>query len=145
MAVAAASIAALISLAYSAVSARGGAAPARAGALSTSRADDQNTATAQANDPAERLDAEFITIRPSGFEPAEVTRTDGRFLLMFENRSGLEDLSLSIHRQHGGPFQETRLSKHLLDWRGVVTLPPGRYVVTEAEHPDWRCQITIGN
>src|SRR5688572_29623754 len=34
------------------------------------------------------VETELITLRPNGFEPAEVTRPAGEFILMVENRSG---------------------------------------------------------
>jgi hypothetical protein len=146
LSLAAASAAALFFFVYPAVSARHGAAqetdqtPPEPPA-----ADGAHAAEPQGNGPADRLDAELITARPNGFEPSEITRADGRFLLMLENRSGIEDLSLKILRQNGERLHETRLSDKLLDWRGMVNLPPGHYVLTESKHPAWRCQLVIGN
>jgi hypothetical protein len=102
-------------------------------------------ATTQGNNPAERLDVALITIRPTGFEPTEITRTNGRFLLVVENRSGLEELHLNVTRQQGEHVSDAHFSRHLLDWRGLITLPPGQYVITEANRPAWHCRITVNN
>lgn len=102
-------------------------------------------ATTQGNNPVERLDVELITIRPTGFEPIEITRSTGRFLLVVENRSGFEELHLDVARQHGEHVSDAHFSGHLLDWRGIITLPPGQYLVTEANRPAWHCRITVNN
>src|SRR6266508_4488481 len=38
-----------------------------------------------------RIESELITITPRGFEPKEITRPTGEFLLVINNRSGLEE------------------------------------------------------
>jgi hypothetical protein len=86
----------------------------------------------------------LITIRPEKFEPAEITRqVSGQFLLAIENRSGIEDLDLKLSKQGGEVVREIHFSSRLLDWRGVVDLAPGQYVITEAKHSAWGCRITV--
>jgi hypothetical protein len=36
-----------------------------------------------------------------------------------------------------------RDTKGRREWRQLVTLPPGSYALTEADHPGWVCRITI--
>jgi hypothetical protein len=100
-------------------------------------------APAQSISSQERLEAEIITIRPTGFEPKEINRREGRFLLTVENRSGLEEVSLRLDREAGSRQREARVRRNKLDWREIVNLPPGRYTLTEADHPDWICHIII--
>lgn len=103
------------------------------------------TIAAPPADPA-RLESEHITIRPSGFEPAEITRPAGRILLSVNDRSGLDSLDLRLNVENVRRLFEARVprdTKGRHEWRQVVTLPPGRYVLTEAGHPDWVCRITI--
>ena len=85
---------ALALLAVSAAWARGRLTPAThdQAAVAPSAANAPGPAALQGNDPEGRLEVELITVRPDGFEPAEIIRADGRFLLAVENRSGLEDL-----------------------------------------------------
>ena len=90
-----------------------------------------------------RLEAELITITPGGFEPGEITRPAGRFLLAIDNRSGLEDISLSLVRAAGSKLREQRVSRSKASWREVVDLTPGTFALTEANHPGWICRITI--
>jgi hypothetical protein len=63
---------------------------------------------------------------------------------MEHNRSGLQDdLTFRLDRVGGNRLHEARLPKGRLGWRQLVDLPPGRYAVTEADHPDWVCSVTI--
>jgi hypothetical protein len=91
----------------------------------------------------QRVEAELITLTPSGFEPSEINRTEGRFLLAVDNRSGIREITLRLERENGGRLQEIRLPIGKLDWRHWVDLPPGRYILAEAGHSEWICSITI--
>ena len=93
--------------------------------------------------PQEALQAEIITIRETGFDPQQLTRPHGRFILMVENRSGLGDVELQLNRQTGNSLHAVHVSKEQLDWHDEIDLGPGNYVLTEANHPEWSCQITI--
>lgn len=90
-----------------------------------------------------RVEAEVITIRPSGFDPAEITRPRGRFYLVVENRSGTHDLDLRLSREAGLGLAGVRIPRGRLRWRDALDLPPGTYVLTEAGHPGWACRLTI--
>lgn len=92
------------------------------------------------NEPDE---GEVITIRPRGFDPPEIVRTHGRFTLMVENRSGVEEVSLRLDREAGSRLHNVRVERKQLDWRQGVDLPPGTYILTEENHPEWVCRITI--
>lgn len=90
-----------------------------------------------------RMEAEIITITPLGFEPLEIMRPAGRFILVVDNRSGLDDVTLRLDLETGQRQQEVRIPREHPDWDSVVDLHPGTYLVTEASHPDWLCRITI--
>jgi hypothetical protein len=98
-----------------------------------------NGSQARSNESAE---VEQIDLRPSGFEPSEITRPSGRFLLGVNNRTGLTDLSLTLVHESGRSAASKRLSR-VKTWREVLDLHPGRYVLREATHRDWLCRITI--
>jgi hypothetical protein len=89
------------------------------------------------------FESELITITPHGFEPQEITRPQGRFLLMIDNRSGLATTSLSLTREAGPQTQEMRVPRESPNWSDIVDLPAGRYLLTETDHPRWSCQFTI--
>ena len=90
-----------------------------------------------------RVEAELITIEPHGFEPAEITRPQGRFLLGLDNRSGLEDIQLQLERADGGKVSALETRDRRLSWRKEVDLAPGRYVIRERNHVNWICLINI--
>lgn len=101
------------------------------------------TSLAQNQPQRERVETELITVRPFGFEPAEITRKQGRFLLAVDNRSGLEEVTLRLDRVTGNRLRDVNVPRRKLDWREFMDLPPGRYVLSEAAHPEWTCTVTI--
>lgn len=102
-------------------------------------------ASAAALQTQSRLEAERITLRPTGFEPAEITRPAGRFLLAVNDRSGEESITLLLVRGPTNLVSEARIRERprKYEWRQVVNLPAGRYELRTAENPEWRCQITL--
>ena len=92
---------------------------------------------------ASKLQAEIITVTPQGFDPPEITRAPGRFILMVENRSGLEAVTVRLDQENGSRLYEKALPQEQPDWSEVVDLQPGTYLVTEADHGDWLARITI--
>jgi hypothetical protein len=95
-----------------------------------------------ADDDEDDVQVLVLTLRPTGFEPSEAALTKGKHLLVVQNRTGLESFTLRLDRENGGKLHEVRLSRKL-DWRQQFDLMPGSYVLTEAEHPDWTCRITV--
>ena len=93
--------------------------------------------------PIADFESELVTITPHGFEPREITRPQGRFLLMVDNRSGLGATSLALTREAGARTHEMRVPREEPDWSEVVNLPPGRYVLTEDDHSEWTCVLII--
>jgi hypothetical protein len=89
------------------------------------------------------LESEVITITRRGFEPREITRPAGRFLLLIENRTNLSPLVLQVRHNDGQGGREIRLTREDSDWTGLLNLQPGRYLLNEVNHPRWSCQITV--
>ena len=89
-----------------------------------------------------RLDAEHITLRSTGFEPNEITRPAGRFLLAVDNVTGMGEMSFRLLHQSGARLRDFP-AKGRFRLRQVVDLPSGRYALVEINHPDWVCRITI--
>jgi hypothetical protein len=98
---------------------------------------------AQAQQTGLALEAEIITITPRGFEPAEITRPKGAFILLVDNRSELDEITFRLDHEAGHRQHEVRVTREQWDWDGMVNLHPGIYMLTEASHPDWLCRITI--
>lgn len=88
------------------------------------------------------VETELIALRPTGFEPAEITRPAGEFILMVENRTG-GSVSLRFSRATGERLHEVRASREEPDWNELEDLAPGRYLLAEADHPEWSCRVTV--
>ena len=89
------------------------------------------------------LEAEIVTATPTGFEPNEISRPQGRFLLAVDNRSGLGDLDLYLERQTGGRVNVALNRKGKPAWRQVLDLPPGQYILRAANDESWQCNLTL--
>lgn len=90
-----------------------------------------------------KIEPVMITLKPTGFEPKEITRPQGLFLLIVNNRSNNPDITLRLDHETGRRTHEEHLHGGKIDWRQPVDLTPGRYVLTEPNHPEWTCSFTI--
>jgi hypothetical protein len=98
--------------------------------------------TRSSNQSSVSGEVEMIKLTAKGFEPAEITRPRGKFLLAVTNRTNLPDLSLRLVHENRRSLDTKRLVRDM-NWRRVLDLPPGHYSLREASHPDWLCRITI--
>lgn len=97
----------------------------------------------QQEEQEEKAKVIHFTIRPTGFEPAEVTIPAGKYLVAIQNRSGLRELMLRLNAEAGGRLLEVNMPKGKLDWRRWLNLTPGDYTLTEVNNPEWVCHIKI--
>jgi hypothetical protein len=88
-------------------------------------------------------EVELITLRPGGFEPQEITRPAGQFLLVITKRGVTDEISLRLEREAGNRLREVHVAQGRRHYREVFNLHPGTYVLSEANHPEWTCRITI--
>ena len=91
------------------------------------------------------LESELITITTIGFDPAEVTRPAGRFILAVDNRSGLEEVTIVLRDEGGHELLRERVPRETLDWSSTVDLASGSYLLSEADHQTWGCRLTLTN
>ena len=91
----------------------------------------------------DRIESEVISILPTGFEPSEITRSRGQFLILIDDRSELDELTLRLTSVAGQRVRELRKTKKEKTVKQLEDLPPGEYLLTEASHPDWVCRIKI--
>ncbi|MEP7338921.1 MAG: hypothetical protein ABI977_14395 [Acidobacteriota bacterium] len=93
------------------------------------------------------LETELITVRRFGFDPPIIKRPAGDFLFFISNHSQLRELSLTLSRAQGNKpsdkVKDVGFRKGQVKWIERFNLPPGDYVLTEANHPDWKCSITL--
>jgi len=100
-------------------------------------------AAATPNKTKERVEGEIVSLTPHGFEPTEIIRPHKHFVLVIDNRSGLAQIELRLDREHGGRIREVQIAREQRNWSDDLDLTPGRYVLSEANHPSWGCNITI--
>ena len=104
----------------------------------------------------QRPTSALVTITPRGFEPANLTLPAGRLLLMVDNRSGLAGeikLEMKVRRvpillkadsrDTGTGRPQVFLPREKVNWRNLIDLPPGDYLLTEVAHPLWTCRINV--
>jgi hypothetical protein len=90
-----------------------------------------------------QVQVEQLTLWPTGFRPAEITRPSGPVALVIANNSGVRELSLRLDEESGNKLREVRLTEGKREWREYIELHPGNYVITEARHPAWLCRLHI--
>ena len=88
-------------------------------------------------------DSVLITIFPGGFNTTQITSPAIPFFLLIENRSGLSEVSLRLDRLAGNRLRQVTVGREQPDWADLLDLTPGNYVLSEANHGDWICRITI--
>lgn len=111
--------------------------------LTAAPARSDSAVRAASQSSAEQVEVEVITVRANGFEPLELTRPQGAFMLAITNHSGDTELDLKLDRVNGNRVHEVRLPKGRVRWNKVFDLPPGDYVLSEQNHPDWICRIKL--
>lgn len=99
--------------------------------------------SAQAQSTQSRIDTEVISITPLGLEPNEITRPRGPFFLRINNRSGLKEFSLSLAKVAGQKLVDAPFKNGRLNWSMALDLPPGDYLISEADRPEWTCRLTV--
>lgn len=86
---------------------------------------------------------ELVTVTPTGFDPAELTRPAGRFILAVENRSGLQEITLVLRDAGGREVLRERVEREQLDWSGTLELTAGTYLLSEEGHPGWAGRLIL--
>lgn len=93
--------------------------------------------------PSDRVEAELLVLRSDGFTPNEIRRRPGGFLLALQNHSSEEEVSFVLTQESGPSLRQIRFARRQSKLREFIELPPGRYVLAETNHPEWRCLIVI--
>lgn len=103
----------------------------------------RSSSSTQSNSHKQHIDAVVVTLQPTGFEPKEINRARGLFLLVVDNRSNNPDITLRLDHESGRREHEERVNGGRIDWQKPFDLHPGNYVLSEASHPNWVCNIRI--
>ncbi len=86
---------------------------------------------------------ELLTLRSTGFDPAEITIPSGNFLLSVDNLSGLATVNLALAEEKKDKLKDIKIESKNRDWREVINLKTGVYLLSEANNPKWTCRITV--
>ncbi|SRR6266446_4230922 len=78
--------------------------PAERYRAATGQSDDVARPEGQASE--EQVEVEAITVRAKGFEPREISRRHGAFMLAISNHTGATELAFDLDRVQGNRVQE---------------------------------------
>ncbi|MGE0132301.1 MAG: hypothetical protein AB7U82_29820 [Blastocatellales bacterium] len=94
-----------------------------------------------------KMEVELVTLKRWGFEPKEITRPKGRFLLVINNRAEQSrQLTFSLADERRNRLKDVKLGANgKKNSNDLYDLSPGAYLLTVAEFPEWVCRITITN
>lgn len=115
----------------------------RTGGSTLSKREENRSASSAPDNTSQRREVEVVTLTAGGFEPQQIVRSTGPFLLSVTNRSGADSLSLQLETEQHGRLREKSLPLKTPYWREVVNLPRGQYFITEANHPEWTFSLII--
>ena len=87
------------------------------------------------------VDEISIELTGNGFLPTEIGHSAGAFGISVENKSDANDYTLRLKAQDGTILNEIPVQKGSVAWS--VNLQPGQYRLTEANHENWVCVITV--
>ena len=82
-----------------------------------------------------------IEIGSGGFAPAQAQHAAGTFAIAVENSAIAGEYTLRLKDAAGAIVKEIQVQKGSAAW--TVTLSAGEYTLTEANHPQWLCRITV--
>jgi hypothetical protein len=99
--------------------------------------------TAGAPQKPQLTDSVLVTVTARGFDTPQITTPAKPFFLLVDNRSGLDEVALRLDQVGGPRLRSVDVPQEQLDWADLLDLAPGEYVLSEANHPDWSCRLTI--
>jgi hypothetical protein len=89
------------------------------------------------------ITVETVRLTPTGFEPNELERSAGKFILGIDNRIRSEEFSFEVVQENGHKVRQLKLPKGEIRLRKMLNLPAGRYSLREVDHPEWSCSIVL--
>lgn len=89
----------------------------------------------------QKIEAEVVFLRDSGFFPNTIQRKPGKFLLIVKNRSHASEISIGV-ASHSQQVLVAPTNAVASSHNFTLNLVAGDYAVTDANHPNWS-QLTI--
>jgi len=85
----------------------------------------------------------WLTIRPQGIEPSEITVPAGNYFVIIQNATGLNQFAFRVDGENGERLLDVRLPLRKRYWKNTIHLVSGRFSLSEADHTQWNCRITV--
>jgi len=89
------------------------------------------------------LPGHALTLTPHGFEPGKIIRSAGPFVIAVIGQSGTDTAFFVLSDDLGNQIRTAQVPKETPTWADTYNLIAGHYMLREAGHPDWVCDITI--
>jgi hypothetical protein len=100
-------------------------------------------AMAQSGESEPSIKLVLLELRPEGFEPNEIQLQAGEYMWMIRNRTGLDEVKLSLNRAGNERVTTATAHSRLRDWKQRMKLTPGTYVFSAPGYPDWTCRVVV--
>lgn len=86
-----------------------------------------------------------LIVSDSGFEPTQVTRRVGKFLLTADDHRSdkTQQLTLRLSSEGGEHLRDIKVPEGVADWAEEIDLSAGKYVLAVVGRFDWTCRIEI--
>jgi hypothetical protein len=97
----------------------------------------------RAGKPGQSMPVLVIVAHPHGFDQSALTIPTGQMLIIVTNQTRLNTIRLLLDPDSGPRAKDVDVPRENRAWREYLSLDPGHYVLTEASHPSWRCEITV--
>ena len=91
--------------------------------------------------PHDIFDELQIQLGTNGFTPSEVQHAAGTFAIAVDNTGVSGEYTLRLKGSDGTVIKEVQVQKGSAAW--TITLSAGEYTLTEANHAEWSCRITV--
>lgn len=101
----------------------------------------ENSSSGQA--PSSTVSSVFLRILPGRIEPAAVTVKSGSLTIIVQNSSTAPNVSMELHQVRGKHLRTVSMARGQRHSLETYDLAPGSYVLSEVNHPDWHCTISV--
>lgn len=82
-----------------------------------------------------------VELNTEGFTPSEVQHAPGVFAIAVDNKILSGEYTLKLKAEDQTVLNEFRIQKGSSAW--TVNLPTGKYILAEADRPQWTCRIVV--
>jgi hypothetical protein len=103
----------------------------------------ESTASSSEQKPGVPVPSIFVRVLPHTMEPAMISVEPGPLRIIIQNASTAPNLRLELRPVHGASLKTVSITSSQRHSLETYTLGPGDYVLSEVNHPKWRCRIRV--